>query len=288
MFSTPKQPDVPGIEDFKGRVLHSKQVKHLNEFKGQKILIIGSFISAEDLAMTLVKFGAESVIIAYKYRPIGRKWPKGIEERQMTVKVDESKAYFQDGSNAEVDVIMFCTGYKLDFPFMSEELSLKTDMLLYPENLYNGILWLKGGNNKLMYIGMQYIFFHFITYECQAIWACQNIMGRLQLPSKEEMYADSAQWVAKAKEASKNHDLPETFEFIKEYFRHMVETVGYTTVALELQNVFHKMFEDLAVDICTWRDQQFENIYTGKTCPKPKIPWMKNFDDSMENFVKQY
>ena len=268
-FSTPNYPDTPGIKTFQGRVLHSKQVKHLNEFRGQRILVIGSFISAEDLAVMLVKFGAEHVIIAYKYRPLARKWPKGIEERHLAVTFDEKKAYFQDGTEAEVDVVMFCTGYRLDFPFMSEELALKADMPFYPENLYKGVLWLKGGNNKLMYIGMQYNFFHFVTFECQAIWACQNITGKLHLPSKEDMNADCTEWVDKAKEATKNHIIPETFVFVKEYFRHIVETVGYSTSVLELQNVFHKLFDDMSEDICTWRDKQFDNIYTGKASPAP-------------------
>ena len=288
MFATAFYPDIPGIEKFKGRVLHSKQVKHLTEFKGQRILVVGSFLSAEDLAVMLVKFGAESVIVAYKYSPLGSKWPKGIEERHLAVKVDEKTAYFQDGTNAEVDVVMFCTGYKLEFPFMSEELTLKTDMLLYLENLYKGVLWLKGGHNKLMYIGMQDNFFNFFTFECQAIWACKHIMGALQLPSREELYADSMLWVGKAREASKNHNYIEKSEFITEYFRHMVETVGYSTAVLKLQKVFEQHIENAIEDICTYRDKQFDCIYTGHTCPAPKIRWMDNFDDSMESFIKQY
>ena len=288
MFSTPNHPDAPGIKNIKGRVLHSKQVKHLNEFKGQRVLVIGSFLSAEDLAVMLMKFGAKSVIIAYKYRPFGHKWPAGIEERHFAVKFDENKAQFQDGSTSEIDVVMFCTGYKLEFPFMSEDLRLNTDTIFYPENLFEGVLWLKGGNNKLMYIGMHYNVFQFITYEYQAIWAFQNIMGSVELPSKEEMSADSEKWVEKARDAAKNHYFPETFEFIKQYFRHMVETVGYPTVVMKLQNVFHKMFEDMAEDICTWRDKQFDCIYTGNTCPAPIVPWMDDYDDSLERFVKQY
>ena len=178
MFSTPKMPDVPGIEGFKGRVLHSKNVKHLQEFKGQRILIIGSFLSAEDLAIMLLKFGATRVIIAYKYRPLGRKWPNGIEERHLAVKFEGNTVYFQDGTDAIVDTVLFCTGYRLEFPFMSEELRLKTELLFYPENLYKGVLWINGDNNKLMYIGMQYMIVHFITYDCQAIWAVRYILNK--------------------------------------------------------------------------------------------------------------
>ena len=38
IFSTPNVPDVNGIDTFKSPVLHSKQVKHLNEFKGKKVI----------------------------------------------------------------------------------------------------------------------------------------------------------------------------------------------------------------------------------------------------------
>ena len=217
MFSTPKLPDVPGIEGFKGGVLHSKHVEHLNEFKEQTVLVIGNFLSAEDISCMLVKFGAAHVIIAYKYRPIGKKWPSKIEERHLLVKFENNTAYFKDQSKAEVDVVIFCTGYSLEFPFLADKLQLKTALLLYPENLYNGILWLNGGNNKLMYIRMQYIILHFIVYDCQAIWAIQNIMDEIALLTKDKMSADSAKWVEMAKHSRRNHCIKETFEFIVEY-----------------------------------------------------------------------
>ena len=286
-FATPFYPEIPGIEDFKGRVLHAKQVKHLNEFKGQRVLIIGSRWSAEDLALMLVKYGSGQVNIAYNNRPPCRKWPDGIVERRQAVKVDETKAYFEDGTDAEIDVVMICTGYKLDFPFMSEELTLNPECLLYPENLYEGVLWLKGGNHKLMYFGMQYNPFGFILGECQSIWACQYITGKLRLPSKAEMNADSMNWVEKANHAAKNPNFQEMFEFIKEYFRHMVNTAGYSPVVLELPNMLHRMFEDIAENMATWRDQQFTCIYTGNTGKAPIVPWMDNFDDSVESIVKQ-
>ena len=286
MFSTPKMPDVPGIEGFKGRVLHSKNVKHVHEFKGQRILIIGSFLSAEDLAIMLSKFGATRVIIAYKYRPLGRNWPNGIEERHLAVKFEGNTIYFQDGTNAIVDTVLFCTGYRLEFPFMSEELRLKTELLFYPENLYKGILWINGGNNKLMYIGMQYMIVHFITYDCQAIWAARYITGKISLPSTEEMHSDSMKWVEMVKEATKNHCFKETFEFIKKYFRHIVDSVDYSKDVLKLVQQFEKKRDEQRKDICTWRDQQFDCIYTGNPTPALETPWMNNTEDCVESFIK--
>ena len=288
LFTRPKLPDITGIEGFRGRMLHAKDVRHLDEFKGQKVLVVGSFISAEDLSVMLIKFGAADVIISYKYRPQGFKWPKGVEERPLVKKFQANTAYFEDGTKAEFDTVLFCSGYKLELPFMSEELRLKTDNLFYPENLYKGVLWMNGGNDKLMYIGMVYSFLTFITYEAQAIWACRNIIGSIKLPSRDEIRADIERWTKKGKTATKNHDFEDLFEFIKDYFRHIVESVGYNSDVLELQDCFGKMFEHRSQDICTWRDKQFKCIYTGSMSPALKSPWMVNFDSALETFIKQY
>ena len=288
LFTLPNVPDITGIEGFRGRVLHAKNVRHLDEFKGKKVLVVGSFISADDLSTMLIKFGAENVVISYKYRPHGFKWPKGVEERPLVKEFKANTAYFKDGTTAEFDVVLFCTGYKLEFPFMSEELRLKTDNLFYPENLYKGVLWMNGGNDKLIYIGMIYNVFHFITYEAQAIWACRKIMGSIQLPSRDEMLSDIDQWTRKAKNATKNHDFAETLEFIKDYFRHFVESVGYNSDVLGLPDCISKLLEHRSEDICTWRDKQFKCIYTGSMSPALKSPWMVNFDSELETFIKQY
>lgn len=286
-FTIPDTPLIPGIEMFRGRILHSKDVKHVEEFKGQRVLIIGAAWSGEDLSITLMKFGAKSVIISWKDKPLGHKWPEGIEERPLVMKLKGRIAHFKDETTAEVDVVMFCTGYRLKFWFLSGELRLKATMLYYPENLYKGILWMKGGNNKLMYLGAQYNVYCFDLFDAQAIWACSNIMGTRQLPNREEILAEIADWTLKVKEATKDNDMDKIFRFMMTYFKHIVETVGYRKDVLEAEKLLERMMEDRANNICTWRDKQFKCIYTGKLTPAPKIPWMDNFDDSLETFLNQ-
>ena len=288
LFTVPKTPDISGMDSFKGRVLHSKEVRHLDEFKNQRVLVIGSFISAEDLSLLLVKFGAKDVIISYKYRPQSLKWPEGIAERPLVVKVQGNTAYFKDGSEADVDAVIFATGYRLELPFMSEELRLKSDMLFYPENLYNGILWMKGGNDKLMYVGLIYNVFHLTIFELQAIWACRYILGQIQLPSRATMQSDIDIWTNKVVEATKDHDFGMTFGFTKEYFRHMVEILDYNKDILKMQDAFQRLLEHRSENVCTLRDQQFQSIFTGITCPLLSTPWMTNYDETLEEFVSKY
>ena len=40
-------------------------------------------------------------------------------------------------------------------PHPREELRLKSKNVLYPPGLYKGLIWQKGGNNKLLYSGVQ-------------------------------------------------------------------------------------------------------------------------------------
>ena len=288
LFTVPKIPEIPGMDNFKGLVLHAKEVRHFDEFKKQRVLVIGSFLSAEDLSLLLIKFGAKDVIISYKYTPLALTWPEGISERPLVVRVQGNTAYFKDGSEADVDAVIFATGYRLELPFMSEELRLKSNMLFYPENLYKGILWMKGVNNKLMYIGLIYNNFFFNVHEAQAIWACRNIIGKIQLPSRAEMQADIDIWTNKVKEATKDHDFGQTFEFMVEYFRYMVDIVGYNEDVLELQNAIATLVKHRSENVCTLRDKQLKSIYTGNTHPALSTPWMSNFDNKLEKFVNKY
>ena len=61
-YSTPNFPEYPGIETFEGRVLHSHDFRNSGEFAGQKILLVGSSYSGEDIAVQAIKYGAKEAI----------------------------------------------------------------------------------------------------------------------------------------------------------------------------------------------------------------------------------
>ena len=46
--------EFPGIERFRGRVLHAHDLGDKNEFSGKTLLLIGSSYSAEDIAVQCV------------------------------------------------------------------------------------------------------------------------------------------------------------------------------------------------------------------------------------------
>ena len=117
-FSTPNVPEFEGIENFPGRVLHSHDFRDAREFKDQTLLIVGSSLSAEDIAIQCVKFGASKVICSWRSKPMGYKWPPNIEERPLVQKFEGGKAVFMDGTRSVVDAVILCTGYLHSYPFL--------------------------------------------------------------------------------------------------------------------------------------------------------------------------
>ena len=92
--------------------------REANEFAGKRLLLIGASYSAEDIALQCLKYGAKSIICSWRSKPMGFKWPKEVDERPLIQRFDGKVAHFKDGSKAEVDVVMMCTGYLHKYDFL--------------------------------------------------------------------------------------------------------------------------------------------------------------------------
>ena len=122
-------------------------------------------------------------------KPMGFKWPSNFEERPLLQKLVNKTAHFKDGSTKEIDAIILCTGYQHHFPFMAEDLRLKTTNRLWPLGLYKGVVWEE--NPRLHYIGMQDQFYTFNMFDAQAWYARDVILGRIKLPKLDAMKKNS-------------------------------------------------------------------------------------------------
>src|SRR5690606_24797443 len=129
-------------------------------------------ISAEDIGTQCYKYGAKSVTFSYRSAPMGYDWPEAFDERPLLVRVEGNTAHFADGSSKDVDAIILCTGYQHHFPFLPDELTLRTSNRLYPQGLYKGVFWID--NPKLIYLGMQDQYYTFNMFDAQA-WFARDV-----------------------------------------------------------------------------------------------------------------
>lgn len=280
-FSTPNLPKFEGIEQFPGRILHSHDFREAREFAGKDLLVIGSSYSAEDIALQSFKYGARSVTISYRTKAMGFKWPSGIEEVPLLTKLDGKVAHFKDGSSKKVDAIVLCVGYQHSFPFLEDGLRLKTKNRLYPGSLYKGIFW--EPNPKLMYLGMQDQFYTFSMFDVQAWYARDVVLGRIPLPSSEEMASDIAAWQTREESLS---DPFEQIDFQKDYVVDLAEKVDYPACDWELTTELFKEWEhDKEHSILGYRDKPFVSPCTGTMGTVHHTPWFEAMDDSLACFL---
>ena len=281
-FSTPQVPEFPGIKTFGGRVMHAHDFRDALEFKGKHVLIVGRSYSAEDIGSQCWKYGAASVTATYRSKPMGFTWPKNFEERPLLQKLDGKIATFKDGSTKEVDAVILCTGYQHHFPFLPEDLRLKTTNRLWPLDLYRGVFW--EGNPKLSYIGMQDQFYTFNMFDAQAWYVRDQIMGRIKLPKADAMKKDSKAW---RKREEKLQDAEQMIWFQGDYVKQLIDATDYPTFDIEAVNKTFMTWEhDKAADIMGYRNKSYRSLMTGNMQPAHHTPWLEEMDDSLEAFMK--
>ncbi|MBO0906405.1 NAD(P)-binding domain-containing protein [Jiella sonneratiae] len=280
-FSTPNVPSFEGIERFPGRVLHAHDFRAADEFAGKDVLLVGSSYSAEDIGIQCYKYGARSITFSYRTKPMGFHWPDGFEEKPLLEKLVGKTATFKDGSTREVDAIVLCTGYQHSYPFLPDDLRLKTNNRLYPLGLYKGIFW--QDNPKLMYIGMQDQYYTFNMFDAQAWYARDVVLGRMQLPSAEERASDIAAW--RAREETLENPFQQ-IDFQTDYVRDLLAATDYPHLDVDRVAELFKEWEHHKEDgILTYRDRSYPSTLTGNMAPVHHTPWIKALDDSLEAFL---
>ncbi len=280
-FSTPNMPHFPGLERFPGRVMHAHDFRDAVEMEGKRLLMVGSSYSAEDIATQCYKYGCKSVTFSYRTKPMGFDWQEAFEEKPLLTKVAGKTAHFKDGTTAEVDAIVMCTGYLHNFAFLPDDLRLQTRNRLYPENIYKGIFWTK--NPKLIYLGMQDQYYTFNMFDAQAWYARDVILGRIALPSKAEMDKDIAAWV-KREEALE--DPFQAIDFQTDYVRELLNATDYPHLDVDKVAVLFKEWEHHKMEgILTYRNRSYPSVITGNMSPPHHTPWMEAADDSLEAFL---
>ena len=153
-FSIPNNPAFKGEETFTGKYIHAHEYQDGKLYKDKRVLLIGGSYSAEDIALQCWKYGSKYAHISHRNKTnMGFKWPKGVIERPILTNISGSKVTFADGKTEEYDVIIKCTGYLHQFPFMEEKLKLKTNNQFVPNDLYKQTVLIN--NTQVFYVGMQ-------------------------------------------------------------------------------------------------------------------------------------
>jgi trimethylamine monooxygenase len=281
-FSTPQIPSFPGLETFNGRVLHAHDFRDALEFKGKDVLLVGSSYSAEDIGSQCYKYGAKSITASYRTKPMGYHWPDNWREVPLIASIDRNRVVFADGSCGTYDAIILCTGYLHHFPFLTDELRLKTSNRLWPMGLYKGVVWT--ANPRLFYLGMQDQYYTFNMFDVQAWYARDVIMGRIPLPSHQRMLAYNQTWREREEAAASPE---EQIVYQGDYIKDLQKETDYPYFDVDQVNQqFITWKKHKKEDIMGYRDRAFPSVMTGNMNPVHHTPWVEALDDSLESYLR--
>lgn len=184
-YSDPHIPHIPGIENFKGQVLHSHFYRYPEPFSGRTVVVLGAKASGLDISIELAKVGAQ-VTLSHGRPRLTFPLPPEVQQAYSVESIQEDgRIRFQDGSLAMADVLMFCTGYNFTFPFLDgAQLGLEIqDHIVTP--LYRHML--PPAFPSLFIIGICKIICPFPHFDCQVQFALAVLEGSVLLPSRSQM-----------------------------------------------------------------------------------------------------
>lgn len=281
-FSTPNVPTFDGFDNFNGRILHAHDFRDAVEFKDKKVLIIGTSYSAEDIGSQCWKYGSKSITVSHRTAPMGYDWPDNWKEVPLLTGVNGNTATYKDGTTEEIDAIILCTGYQHHFPFMAEDLKLRTANRLASANLYKGVTWIE--NTNLHYLGMQDQWYTFNMFDAQAWYVRDAILGKLPAPDKQAMLDDVTDRVAREDALEDDYGC---IKYQGDYVKELIALTDYPSFDVDGANdAFFQWKKHKKENIMTFRDNAHKSVITGTMAPVHHTKWADALDDSFESYMK--
>ncbi|OMP06591.1 Pyridine nucleotide-disulfide oxidoreductase, class-II [Corchorus olitorius] len=115
--SNPYTPEIEGLKNFPGDVLHSTQYRNGKAFKDKNVLVVGAGNSGMEIALDLANHGAKtSIVVRSPVLPA-------------ISNITGNEVVFDNGKTHTFDTIIFCTGFK-----RSTNVWLKGDDYLFNED----------------------------------------------------------------------------------------------------------------------------------------------------------
>ena len=260
VFAAPNVPDIPGLNEFNGKVIHSFDYRVPEVFADMRVAVVGGCISGQDIAVDVSK-SAREVLFSTHMDPLAWDIPKHIRQCVDIERLTKNTAIMKDGSEHEIDAIIFGTGYRKHLPFLSPECRIRIEedriIPLYKHIIHTEL-------PSLAFIGYNQIDFPFNNCEIQTKFLMAAWEGRYKLPSTDEMNADTDRDLEIRRTldmpASKGHHL--SF-LMRSYQDELARLGGFEPLSRRHYDVFEVIMEILITGL-TFKDYDFERDETGE------------------------
>merc|ERR1719183_255881 len=175
--------------------------------------------------------------------------------------------------------MIYCTGYRHVFPFLSGDMELRTPNRLVPDMLWKGIL--HTNMPKLMFVGAPDQYYTFSAFHAMGKFTIGVIEGRVAIPPKAEMLADVKKWQEREDNMGDNHKVHHRVQY--EYTQEAAALAGGNL--RDDSALFDQWVDDRHHNILTYRDQSAVSSVSGVASLSFGMPWVKMFTDDKEAYL---
>lgn len=194
-YNVPHLPDIKGIRQWHetnpGAITHSKAYRSPDKYTGQKVLVVGNSASGIDISAQIASVARLPILVSQRSEsPLALKaaWKKDLPQISEFLCPEKRAIRFSDGQvEADVDAILFCTGYYYSFPFLSSMVRPFVSTGERVQNLYRHLFSID--HPSLAFVGLPSKIIPFRTFEGQAAVIARVWSDRLSLPSRDQMQA---------------------------------------------------------------------------------------------------
>lgn len=194
-YSLPNIPDppIPGSSAWPGLQMHAHNYRNPSPFKGKVVVVVGAQSSGEDISREVASVAERVYLCARKWQ--NPDWAKDqhpygprenmLRRNNLCQLHEDGSVEFEGGmSAAGVDVVLYCTGYRYNFPFLNDKgiISLANGRV---EPLYEQLFVPKMAP-RLSFIGLPFNIVAFHLFHMQAKWLARALSGRSPLPADIE------------------------------------------------------------------------------------------------------
>ncbi|XP_026289173.2 uncharacterized protein LOC113214118 [Frankliniella occidentalis] len=182
-YSVPYTPTVPNMSLYGGVSLHSHDYREPEPFAGADVVVLGAKASGLDIALEVAKV-ANNVFLSHNGDLVPSRLPDNVQQVKGIKEATEDGFVLLDGTTVRASAVIFATGYEFSFPFLAPECGVRVvHNRVVP--LYKHMLHRERPTMAL--IGIPYCVVPFVIFHYQIRYFLSLFLGRVALPSKEQM-----------------------------------------------------------------------------------------------------
>lgn len=254
--SDPQLVAIKGQEIFKGEQLHSVKYRKAEKFKGKRVLVIGSGVSAMDISMLLTK---ECFSVYFSQRTsfnLDFEKPENLRICTVVKEITETGVIFEDATTAEVDVIIYATGYKYSFPFLSKDCGIVVEDN-HIQDLYKHCLNIK--YPSMAFIGMPILVLSQQIFDLQSQFCMKYWSEAIKLPTQEQMLKETKEDLEKRlADGWQKRQAHKLVRVAREYHNDLADIAGVPRTNNVLHNIADYFIPATMGNYMHYRDECYE------------------------------